>query len=915
MGKQIARAIGLALTAVLGSVAVERVDGDLGEAFASPLLWLALACTLAGELVAQLQEYSSPGARARSRQERWSKAIVTFVDDGVPVGLGFVVSPRRVLTSWDVLERVARDKNPLSIWFTVTFPHLGAGDGVVQRQVRYRTEDAGNDVVALEVHEADRVPRSVLPFRFGRPAAGTDISLFGYTDAAPGSTGETWVAGHVRGTVDGRWLQLDGDHSGASGPGPRFCGGPVVDAATGRVIGLLVEATAQDGRFEARALTSGVFEGLNVPARRPQRLARVVVEALLRWAGKARDRVREAPGRVADWVRVHRGTAVVAGTVVASVATTIAVLGVLGVLRPSVISGPCVVVPVSISTEKDDLVKQLVQEFNAERTVDGRCVDLQPSGLTSGGAMEALAGPGRWDQAIVAKTIQAEEPAQPPAPVVWLPTSTMWSDLLRSAKGLDGENLGSVTASVMAIAVPSAPGSPAMMSWADLKESAESEDFVLGRDGPHYSTSGLATTVAVYDAAVQALPGDHEGVTPELVQNPDVIGWVRAVESSVGSYGEEATQYLENLYCGQTAPVDALVIQEQMIHSYNQGRPDGAEADCDAPPAGVEHEPVESLDAVQPVEGTVVLDHPYLLMPWIDDDQRAVAEAFYEYLTDAERQQRFLDAGFRRPGDPLARTEQLEPTTRAERATRAVVTDAAVLDTMRAQWDGVRKKAQVLLLLDTSLSMAGGPLEDVKAASHRALDLLDPSDEVAIWTFADGPVPVADFQPVGDGAALHSVIDALQSSGHGTALVSSTIAAHEALEAKFPTSRDDEKVQAVVLLTDGVNNPPATQELVDELIATIDQPERDVRVYTVPYGSETDECLLREIAVRTDAKFYGASADQENIEDVLLAVFGNFGSPGGASELPSLEAKTVTSPRYDCPTEPTAAATAPGAGG
>ncbi|MCF4122517.1 substrate-binding domain-containing protein [Antribacter sp. KLBMP9083] len=915
MGKQIARAVGLALTAVLGSVAVERVDGDLGEAFASPLLWLALACTLAGELVAQLQEYSSPGARARSRQERWSKAVVAFVDDGVPVGLGFVVSPRRVLTSWDVLERVARDKNPLSLWFTVTFPHLGEGDGVVQRQVRYRTQDAGNDVVALEVHEADRVPRSVLPFRFGRPAAGTDVSLFGYTDTGAGPAGETWVAGHVRGTVDGRWLQIDGDHGGVAGPRPGFCGGPVVEVTTGRVVGLMVEAASRDGRFEARALSSAVFEGLNIPARRPQRISRVVVEAVLRWAGKARDQVREAPAQVVGWGRRHRPTVVVGGTVAASVGATLLLLSALGILRPPVAPGPCVVVPVSISTEKDDLVKELAQQFNAEETVDGRCVDVQAAGLTSGGAMEALAGAERWDQEIVAKTIEIDETPQPPPPAVWMPTSTMWSDLLVSAKGLEGENLGSVTASVMAIAVPSAPGNAATMSWAALKKDAESEDFVLGRDVPLYSTSGLATTVAVYDAAVKALPGDSEGVTVDLVENPDVVGWVRDVESSVASYGQEATQYLENLYCGQTAPVDALVLQEQMIHSYNQGKPDGAEADCDAPPADEEYEPVASLDALQPLEGTVVLDHPYLLMPWIDDDQRAVAEAFYAYLTDDAQQDRFLDVGFRRPSDPLTRTDQLRTTTAAEQSTRITVPDATVLEAMRAQWDGVRKKAQVLLLLDTSLSMAGGPLEDVRAASHRALDLLDPSDEVAIWTFADGPVPVADFQPVGDGVSLHAVIDGLQSSGSGTALVNATIAAHEALEAKFPTSSDDERVQAVVLLTDGVNNPPATQEQVDALIGTIDEPEREVRIYTVPYGNETDECLLGEIAARTDAKFYGASTDQENIEDVLLAVFGNFGSPGGAADLPSREAKTLTSPSYDCPAEPTAAATAPGAGG
>ncbi len=81
--------------------------------------------------------------------------------------------------------------------------------------------------------------------------------------------------------------------------------------------------------------------------------------------------------------------------------------------------GDCLVVDLSVSPEKIDLLTDLARTFNAsdEAEVDGECVFVRPQSKSSGlGATLLTEG---WD-----------EEAEGPRPVVWSPASSAWGAIL-----------------------------------------------------------------------------------------------------------------------------------------------------------------------------------------------------------------------------------------------------------------------------------------------------------------------------------------------------------------------------------------------------------------------------------------------------------------------------------------------------
>src|SRR5213076_3387608 len=60
----------------------------------------------------------------------------------------------------------------------------------------------------------------------------------------------------------------------------------------------------------------------------------------------------------------------------------------------------------------------------------------------------------------------------------------------------------------------------------------------------------------------------------------------------------------------------------------------------------------------------------------------------------------------------------------------------AVLELIQRSWNDVRKRARVLLVLDTSGSMSGTKLDLMKRASIDALDQFADDDEVGLWSFS-----------------------------------------------------------------------------------------------------------------------------------------------------------------------------------
>ena len=93
---------------------------------------------------------------------------------------------------------------------------------------------------------------------------------------------------------------------------------------------------------------------------------------------------------------------------------------------------------------------------------------------------------------------------------------------------------------------------------------------------------------------------------------------------------------------------------------------------------------------------------------------------------------------------------------------------------------------------------------------------------------------------------------------------------------------DASAINAVVLLTDGVNddgdqNDDADQ--LDQLIRTLRGGEgvnaKSVRVFPIAYGQDADTATLRRIAEASNGALYSAS-NPATINDVFTAVVSNF---------------------------------------
>src|SRR5439155_13596028 len=81
----------------------------------------------------------------------------------------------------------------------------------------------------------------------------------------------------------------------------------------------------------------------------------------------------------------------------------------------------------------------------------------------------------------------------------------------------------------------------------------------------------------------------------------------------------------------------------------------------------------------------------------------------------------------------------------------------------------IQNRMNLSLVLDTSGSMAGAKLQNVKQAVRWVIGHLDPEDRIAITLFDDEVHPLAPSTRVGDAGALVGQVEAIREAG-GTAM-------------------------------------------------------------------------------------------------------------------------------------------------
>jgi Ca-activated chloride channel homolog len=505
------------------------------------------------------------------------------------------------------------------------------------------------------------------------------------------------------------------------------------------------------------------------------------------------------------------------------------------------------------SPEKETLLKPLIERFNREGVeADGRPVFVEASVVSSGDA-EARIAAGKLK------------------PVAWSPASSLWGRLLNFESDREyvaDENPSIVrTPLVIAMWEPLAralgwPRKPVGFKqilelaldprgWAAYGK-PQFGRFKLGHTNPDFSTSGLSAVAAEYYSAT----GKREGLTEADIAKPKVRREIKAIERSIVHYGDTTLFFSDQLKRYGPAYASAVAMEEVTLVDFNRGRRG------------------EKLVGLYPAEGTFFSDNPFIVLdaPWVSAQQRAGAEAFERWLAKEVTPERASRSGFRsgdpdqKAGPPIDAAHGADP---AQPKRVLSLPQPRVLARIKESWQEDRKPANLMIVVDTSGSMSEeNKMDEAKQGLRVFLRQLAPFDRVGLLTFNDQvkeTVPLARFST--NREKLRSAVNDLFPDGE-TAVYDATDRGFEAIR----RLRDDARINAVVVLTDGEDNQSrmSDREVVDELARQSRSEGLAVRVYTIAYGSQANKEVLADIANASGGKPF--EGDPKEIEAVYRSI-------------------------------------------
>jgi len=285
------------------------------------------------------------------------------------------------------------------------------------------------------------------------------------------------------------------------------------------------------------------------------------------------------------------------------------------------------------------------------------------------------------------------------------------------------------------------------------------------------------------------------------------------------------------------------------------------------------------LVAIYPKEGTFWENHPTGLVngDWVDAEQREAGEKFLAFMTSKEQQAKAPKYGYRPTDKSVPVTSPIDAEHGANPAQSSETGLEYVSDSIfrRANelWHEVKKHSTVYLVLDTSGSMNGEAMNAAKKGTAQFIREMQKEDEVAVIAFSDQPrliKPVAKVRDVGE--SLAKSVEGLFAEG-GTALFDATLMALDIIDKSKKESKEP-RLYGVVVLSDG-KDTSSRKKLSDLLDRMPDTEAADgTRIFTVAYGNEADEDLLKQVASRSNALFL--KSDSGNIDKIYHSISAYF---------------------------------------
>jgi Ca-activated chloride channel family protein len=530
-----------------------------------------------------------------------------------------------------------------------------------------------------------------------------------------------------------------------------------------------------------------------------------------------------------------------------------------------------VVVEVHSSNTKQDWLDQVAASFNeGDHKVGGQPIAVTVYHVGSGSSMNDI-----LDGKIL--------------PVVWSPGSDLWVTAINQqwrdrtgqalTDGLCPATLRLPLAIAMWRPMAEALGWPdAAIGWDDLADLSTNPEgwaayghpewgqFKFGHPHPEHSNSGMLSLVAeVYSAAEQT-----EGLTVDAVKSQQVVDSVGAVEERVFHYGKKDTDILMRMTQRGPEYLHAVTSYEANVIKWNRDHGDELRF---------------PFVAIYPDDGTFWVENPYCILDaaWVDDKQAEAAAIFRDYLLAPEQQALAIDWGLRPAESSVALHAPIDaehgavPSVTMEQVPHLAYPSDEVVGHILDVWHQVKKKATVILLLDTSGSMRDGKIENAVRGAVTFLDQMDPADEVYAVAFASEVIELPSSGPVGQvREELKPSVSGLFADG-ATVLHQAVIYAVDRIQERKAQDEaaGESRLYGIVVLSDGKNDTdggPTESDMLSQLPSG--KEASGVKIYTIAYGDDADLDLLKTLANRTNGKQF--SGDVENIEAVYFLISSEF---------------------------------------
>jgi Ca-activated chloride channel family protein len=228
-------------------------------------------------------------------------------------------------------------------------------------------------------------------------------------------------------------------------------------------------------------------------------------------------------------------------------------------------------------------------------------------------------------------------------PTVWSPASSLWIPYLNDIwVGEGGEHEIATDSTPLVLSPVVIAGWASFLQeynvndFQDLFQLAvDGIDYKYGHPDPLLSNGGVMAEVLEFADALDKKPEEFE---INDFTNEVALDFVRTIESKAVNYGKSTGFF--GSWAAQNGPsaIDCFTVYESVVISNSEK---------------AEKKWGESLIAVYPEEGTLLSDHPFVILnaPWVDEYQRFAASQYLYYLLQENNQDKAQIHGFR-PANP-----------------------------------------------------------------------------------------------------------------------------------------------------------------------------------------------------------------------------------------------------------------------